>query len=140
MTKVNFYSNVADRQRFMLRLLKKAMADQQPLLIFAGDEAAAQQLDAWLWTFDEISFVPHCLATDELASETPIQITWPGGPVPHQSVLLNLGAEPAPITGRFEKVLEIVSTDDYERHTGRERYRFYRERGYPLENFDMTGK
>ncbi len=140
MTKVNFYSNVSDRQRFMLRLLKKALADQQPVLIFAEDETAARQLDTWLWSFDEISFVPHCLANDPLVADTPVQITWPGGAVPHQSILLNLAAAPAPIAGRFEKLLEIVSTDADDRAAGRERFRYYRERGYPLENFDMTGK
>lgn len=140
MTKINFYVNVADQQSFLPRILKKALGEAQPLLIFARDAAAARQLDQWLWTFEELAFLPHCLADDASASETPIQITWPEGAVPHHQVLLNLAPAHPPIFSRFEKLLEIVSTDDEARTAGRERFRFYRERGYALETFDMAGK
>lgn len=140
MTKINFYVNVADRRQFLTRLLRKAMGESQSLLIFAPDAVEARQLDQWLWTHDDLAFIPHCLADDPVAADTPIQITWPGGAVPHHGVLLNLAAEWPPIFSRFEKLLEIISTDENERASGRERYRFYRERGYPLDTFDMAGK
>ncbi|HTJ95450.1 MAG TPA: DNA polymerase III subunit chi, partial [Pararobbsia sp.] len=34
----------------------------------------------------------------------------------------------------FERLLEIVGNEADELQAGRERYRFYRDRGYPLAN------
>lgn len=140
MTKINFYFNVADRQAFVLRLVKKALADSCRLLIYCPDAATARQLDQWLWTHDDLAFLPHCLADAAEAPQTPVQLTWPQGPVPHQDILLNLDAAHPPIFSRFEKLLELVAADDEAKSAGRERFRFYRERGYPLESFDMAGR
>jgi DNA polymerase-3 subunit chi len=47
---------------------------------------------------------------------------------------MNLGhALPASFAS-FERLLELVGTDAEELQAGRERYRFYRDRGYPLAN------
>jgi DNA polymerase-3 subunit chi len=35
-------------------------------------------------------------------------------------------------------VIEIVSTDGADRELARERYRFYRDRGYEIRNHDMS--
>jgi DNA polymerase IIIc chi subunit len=52
----------------------------------------------------------------------------------HDDCLLNLSDEIPPGFSRFRQLIEIVSVDDADRLPGRERFRFYRERGYPLEN------
>lgn len=140
MTKINFYVNVADRQALLPRLLKKALGEGRPLLVHCADAVSARQLDQWLWTYEELAFLPHCLADDALAPSTPIQITWPDGAVPHHELLLNLAPGHPPFFSRFDKLLEIVASDDESRSAGRERFRFYRERGYALETFDMAGR
>jgi DNA polymerase-3 subunit chi len=53
-------------------------------------------------------------------------------------LLLNLGAESPPHFARFERLLEIVSTDDDERIAGRARFKFYRDRGYAIESHDLA--
>jgi DNA polymerase-3 subunit chi len=47
---------------------------------------------------------------------------------------VNLSNEIPPGFSRFQQLIEIISIDDEDRLPGRERFRFYRERGYPLEN------
>lgn len=37
------------------------------------------------------------------------------------------------------ELIEIVSVEDTDRLPGRERFRYYRERGYPLETSDISG-
>jgi DNA polymerase-3 subunit chi len=49
---------------------------------------------------------------------------------------VNLHAQTPPFFSRFERLAEIVGIDDAE--AGRERYRFYRERGYELRAHDMS--
>lgn len=139
MTKVNFYVNLADRRAFMVRLIRRVLAEGQQLFVHLADETAARRFDEWLWTFDEQAFIPHCLVTEAIAAETPIQIGWPESPVPeHHAVLLNLAPDVPAAFARFEKLLELVGTDDTDKQTGRQRYRFYKDRGYPLETFDMA--
>ena len=51
------------------------------------------------------------------------------------AVLVNLHAEPPPFFSRFERLAEIVGVDDVP--AGRERFRFYRERGYEMRTHDL---
>ena len=53
-------------------------------------------------------------------------------------VLLNLGAECPPHFERFPRLLEIVSSTDEEKDSGRARYRFYRDRGYKIASHDLA--
>jgi DNA polymerase-3 subunit chi len=57
-------------------------------------------------------------------------------------VLLNLRAEWPPFFGRFERLVEIISTDEDDRQSGRERWKFYKDRGYEMRIHDLsnTGK
>ena len=57
----------------------------------------------------------------------------------HDGCLVNLADELPPGFSRFEELVEIVSTDDEDRLPARERFRFYRERGYSLDARDISG-
>ena len=53
--------------------------------------------------------------------------------------MINL-AQALPATfSRFERVLDIVGAAPSDKDAGRERYRFYVSRGYPLKSVDLTG-
>jgi DNA polymerase-3 subunit chi len=55
-------------------------------------------------------------------------------------VLINLASVPPPFFSRFARLAEIVSGDDADAAAGRERYRFYRERGYELRAHNLARK
>jgi hypothetical protein len=55
----------------------------------------------------------------------------------HHDVLINLTQSVPPLFGRFERVAEIVLDDPALRAASRERWRFYKERGYPLAHHDL---
>ena len=55
-------------------------------------------------------------------------------------VLINLEGETPGFFSRFERVLEVVGTDDGDLARGRARYRYYRERGYALQTHDLGGR
>jgi DNA polymerase-3 subunit chi len=97
--------------------------------------ARLQALDEQLWTFSPLDFVPHCMAGTPLAAQTPIVLTTSLDDVPHHQVLLNLGATVPAQFARFERLLEVVGNAHDELVAGRERYRFYRDRGYALNNY-----
>jgi len=137
MTQVDFYFNAEDRLQVACRLAAKAVGEGKRLLVYVPDGELAAKVDRLMWTWPAIGFVPHCPVHDPLAPDTPVLIAQ-GQETPDAEVLLNLGRECPPHFERFARLLEIVGADDAERAAGRERYRFYRSRGYPIANHDLT--
>lgn len=139
MTSIDFYFNAADKLQIACRLAGKAFAQKKKLLIFAPAAEMAQRVDRMLWTLAPVSFVPHCLARDPLAPSTPVLITADADHTPDCDVLLNLGAECPPFFERYGRLLEIIGSEDEDRAHGRSRYRFYKARGYAIDNHDLAG-
>ena len=140
MTSIDFYFNAADKLQVACRLAGKAMAQRKRLLIYAPQADTAQRIDRLLWTWQATGFLPHCAAHDPLASETPVLIAADMQAGSACDVLLNLSAEPPPAFERYERLLELVAQDDEDRRAARERYRFYRERGYRIADHDLGGE
>ncbi len=140
MTSVDFYFNAADKLQVACRLAAKALAQGKRLLICAPQPETAQDIDRMLWNWPATGFVPHCRAEDALAPETPVLIGAAADAAEGCDILLNLGAETPAAFERFERLLEVVARDDADRHAARERYRFYRERGYRVAHHDLAGE
>jgi DNA polymerase-3 subunit chi len=138
-TTIDFYFNAQERFQVACRLAGKALVQKKRMLIYAPEPEAASRIDKMLWTWPAIGFVPHCALHDPLAPDTPVLIASDAQSPPACELLLNLGHECPPHFERFERLLEIVSGDDAGRDSGRNRYRFYRERGYKISNHDLAG-
>ena len=85
-----------------------------------------------------LEFVPHCMADSALAADTPVLLTASLEALvqdQRHQILLNLGATVPSQFARFERLLEVVGNEEQELVAGRERYRFYRDRGYVLNNY-----
>lgn len=136
MTRVDFHSKVADKIVYACRLVRKACAADLKVVVFAADGAQMAALDDALWTFSEQDFLPHVIAGDALAAVTPVILTDDADqPLPHHQVLINLSRDTPAHFARFDRLFEIVSRDEEDLHAGRERYRQYQQRGYPLTHF-----
>lgn len=138
MTSIDFYFNAPDKLQVACRLAGKALRQGKRLLVYAPEPEAAQRIDRMLWTWPAIGFVPHCAARDPLATETPVLIASDAEVPEGCPLLLNLGAECPPHFERFERLLEIVAAQDGDRQAGRARYRYYRDRGYPINDHDLA--
>jgi DNA polymerase III subunit chi len=138
MTSIDFYFNADDRLQVACRLAAKALKQGSRMLIYAPDADIAGRLDTLLWTWPATGFVPHCRAQAPLAAETPVLIA-SGEETPEGcELLLNLGLECPPHFERFARLLEVVAVNDEEKASGRSRYRFYKERGYPIASHDLA--
>jgi DNA polymerase III subunit chi len=137
-TTIDFYFNADDRFQVACRLAAKALAQKKRMLIYAPEPETASRIDKLLWTWPAIGFVPHCALHDPLAGETPVLIASVPESPPHCELLLNLGAATPPHFERFERLLEVVPTEEAERQAGRERYRFYQARGYKISSHDLA--
>ncbi|MES2536393.1 MAG: DNA polymerase III subunit chi [Pseudomonadota bacterium] len=136
MTRIDFHSNVPDKIAYACRLVRKARAANFQIVLFAGDQQQLSELDESLWTFSELDFVPHVMAGDTLAPQTPVLLVADDRiDLPQHQILINLSATTPAFFARFERMFEIVSSADEDKLAGRERYRFYQQRGYPLTHF-----
>lgn len=133
MTRIEFLHDAPDRIAAAADWLRQAWQKRRPVLVYVPERHAAEQLDRLLWSQPATGFLPHCGAKSSLATETPIILADTLDELPHDRCLLNLGNELPPGFSRFEELIEVVSTADADRLPARERFKFYRERGYAIE-------
>lgn len=142
MTRVDFYisPNVAPatRQQLACRIAEKAYLKQHHVYLHVPNAEVATQLDTMLWIFRAGSFIPHAQLHDPQAKNCPVVIGFTEPPPDSHDVLINLADEIPGFFSRFTRVAEIISGDESTRQKGRERFKFYRERGYPLESHELS--
>ena len=141
MTRVDFHFNTPDKVGYGCRLVRKVHRAGQKVVVCGADAALLDRFDEALWTFSPLDFIPHVWAHDALAAQTPVVLAAPDGAIealPHHEVLVNLGgAQPAWFSS-FERLIELVGEDEPDRAEARDRWRFYRERGYALHRHDVA--
>lgn len=139
MTRVEFFFNVEDKLQKLAELSEKAIAKNVKLLMFTKNKEAASEIQQYLWSLPQ-QFLPNHLASNALASATPIVVDWQGEQLLHDEVLVNL-QHPQPLFfSRFRRLIEIVGLDEADKADARVRYKFYRDRGYEIKSFDVAGK
>ena len=142
MTRVLFCHAAADRLQAAAAWLWQAATPggAAGAVIYAPDGRLTERLDQMLWTNPATGFLPHCRARSPLAAETPILIAGTAeelDQIAQDGVLLNLSDDLPPGFGRFAQLVEIISQDDGVRLPGRERAKFYRDRGYDIQYRDL---
>jgi DNA polymerase-3 subunit chi len=138
-TRIDFYRYAEDKQRLACRLAAKAFAKPAKLVVYSPDAKVLADFDRALWSFTATGFVPHVFLDSPLAAETPVVLASSGDALPHHEVLLNLADEWPPFFATFDRVLEIVGTGEADKARARERYSFYKKRGYELQVNDIEG-
>lgn len=138
MTQIDFYTHAEDKLRTACRLAAKAYSVELRVLVCCPDAEVAGRFDRLLWTTPAVGFVPHCFADDPLAAVTPVVIDYLGAEPAHDQVLLNLRREWPAFFSRFQRLIEVVAVDDEDRHSARERFKFYRDRGYDIRTHDLS--
>jgi len=142
-TQVDFYileeTSPRARQLFACRLADKVAGMGHKVFVQAESEGAARELDELMWTYHDRSFLPHCLAS-EVDGEAKVHIGPGAEPAEGFHLLINLGAEVPGFFSRFERVAEVLDGDEGRKAQGRERFRFYKDRGYPLKTNQIGGR
>jgi DNA polymerase-3 subunit chi len=141
MTRVDFYI-VQDSQPdtcplLACRLTEKAYRKGHRVYINAASGKQVGQLDDLLWTFRAGSFLPHAVAQENPEESPPILLGSDTEPPDMDDVLVNLAGTVPPWFSRFNRVAELVGSDEAARTAARERYRFYQDRGYTLNTHKL---
>lgn len=148
MTEISFHFNAPDKVAYACRLLRKAVNGGARVVV-AGEAQALGELDAALWTFSPLDFIPHCFddAGAGMVAASPVVLgVLPGkgsqaaGNAPHGQVLLNLGAQVPDGFERFERLIDVVGTREEDRQVARDRWKYYASRGYAMTRHDLAAK
>lgn len=71
-------------------------------------------------------------------AETRVAIGYCHEPAGRRDVLINMSDTVPVFFSRFRRTLEVVGGSESARDTSRERYRFYKTRGYPLNHHNLS--
>jgi len=141
-TQVDFYilKDGSKRDRFELACLvtEKALNAGHRVVIHTPSSDVAQKMDSMLWTYSDQSFIPHELLDNTDSSLNAVLIGNAQSAHEEHDVLINLAADVPTFFSRFQRLAECVDIDEVARQSSRERYRFYRDRGYPLNTHEIA--
>ncbi len=142
MTRVDFYvlaeGGRGNRHVLACRVADKARRAGHRVVIHAPSPEEARHMDRLLWTFQEQSFVPHGLLGEADPACNPILIGDAAQATEEHDVLINLAREVPTFFSRFQRLAECVDNEQAVREASRQRYRFYRDRGYPLQMHEIA--
>ncbi|CAN5119887.1 DNA polymerase III subunit chi [soil metagenome] len=155
MTRVDFYvlpaGGCGDRLTFACRIAEKAFLQDHKIYVHSASATEAEQLDGLLWTFRDASFVPHAIVTAQIDDDPelpPVLIGYDDATgaagtdrisslkssnASGDALLINMAGEVPNFFERFARVAELIGAGEDDRQLGRARFRFYRDRGCPVE-------
>ncbi len=131
---IDFHFNVDHPILHACRVVRKALGQQRTVLLFSRDAQRLSRLDAALWTFSALDFLPHVYADSALAASTPVWLGLDATPERRRDVLVLMDDDVVPdfeswFAG-FSRVIEIVSGEADDRARARLRFKAYRDRGF----------
>jgi DNA polymerase-3 subunit chi len=142
--RIDFHFNVEHRLQYACRVVRRARSAACRVLLYSRDADRLARVDAALWTFSALDFVPHVHVDSPLAARTPVLLASSLDGADGCEVLVHLDDELPPqlpsLAGRFGRLIEIVSRDDDDRRRARERFRAYREAGFDPQAYDRSSE
>ncbi len=136
MTKIRFYTDVPDAPILMAHLVHQALSRQRQVTIYVADRAQAVWLEERLWQSTAESFLPHALADAEHAALTPVQLAWLPEQIRQDDLLFNHQTTLPKFFSRFRHLFELIGPDEADKTAGRQRWAFYRDRGYEIQHMN----
>jgi DNA polymerase III subunit chi len=136
MTQIDFHilseTNLDARYLYCCRLVEKIASLNHKILIVVDNQTQAAEMDDLLWSFKPESFIPHQLIGGE--ESVNVEISFNSEALgDHQDVLIILSQNIPQRFSRFSRVCEIVVQENNVLNATREHYKFYKERGYPIQ-------
>ncbi|MGB1254305.1 MAG: DNA polymerase III subunit chi [Thiolinea sp.] len=136
MTRVSFYvgksQSLQARLRLACKLVEKAHMQALNTYIHLDSWTTCQQLDELIWTYSDLSFIPHNIAP-AIEDGVRVQLGYDFEPMENCDFLINLSNDIPEFFPRFARLAEILDQESDVLHAGRQRYKFYRDRGYNMD-------
>ena len=128
---IHFYNieNTSNSTKSICQILNKYYKKGYKIAVISDNDEIILSLDKDLWTFEQISFVPHCLinnpdpdcnivliSKDQLADSSYLR---------DFDVIMNLSDDLCDLKHENKIYLEIVTSNDKQKDRAREKYKYY---------------
>lgn len=142
MTEIGFYHlTQTPLERALPKLLEKVLASGARAVVISGSVERVGALNAALWTYEPDSFLPHGCAADGDAADQPIWLTADDENPNGATILLLTDGAASDSIDEYDRCLEMFDgRDDAAVAAARERWRAYRDAGYPLAYWQQTDR
>ncbi len=144
MTKINFYASryhtLRGRIFLACRLVEKAREHNMQVHIHTDGYNTTRQMDEMLWIWKDTSFIPHISDINRGFSnhpQEPVTISSQYQTMNRCDYLINLSNQRPEFFSRYLKMAEIIDQTETILTAGRERYSFYKNRGYTLNYYQL---
>ena len=121
-----------DYMHFACRLIEKAYKEKHTVFVLTQNIQQAEQLDKQLWTFKDISFIPHHLSHDKENHTTPISIGDSIEQAKQQDILLLLTPESTDKIKGFARVMLVVPNETDWKNKSRALYGEFKSMAYDI--------
>lgn len=144
--KITFYilqaPTTKSRDLHSCRIVEKAIFNKNKVYAYFTDESEAQNFDIQLWTFRDISFIPHAIykhSMDELYAPYPhVLIGLNIDPPEEQNdILINFSYDVPPFFHKFQRIIEVVPNIPELKNQARVHYKFYQAQNYQIETHKL---
>ena len=133
MTHIEFIFNVVDKTRLTIGLTEQLIRRNHSALIYFEDQKAID--DFSLSLLEKELFMPHLIEENALLNK--LSLTQSKLDL-MDDTLINFTSKEIQGFSRYLIMYELVSNDDEDKKSARERYRFYKDCGYQVNSMDAT--
>jgi DNA polymerase-3 subunit chi len=132
-TDIDFYllpcNSIDECGTLICRLIEKAYNQKHKIFVYTASAEHTQKFNDLLWTFRDISFVPH---------PGPVQINHTVPTQEYNDILINLTPDPLNFYTNFKRILEIIPNNPELKTAGRKKYKYYQAEGCKILARDIT--
>ena len=137
MTEIIFYTGVSDELPFLVKLSEKTIKMRRKACIATRDIAHSKAVSKYLWTHDPTKFIPHSVDPEDLNDQlTALELRY-DDTSSHLDILINLTEKKLSQFSSFHRLVEIITKNKGSIDMGRQRFKWYRDRGYDIKVHKM---
>ena len=139
-TEVGFYHLLHwPLERALPKVLEKALERGHRAVVLAGSTARVDDLNAFLWTYEERSWLPHGAADDGPGAAQPIYLTAREGNPNGADVLVTVDGMAPSGTDSYARIIDMFDGRNEEMvAAARVRWRGYLDQGFALTYWQQT--
>jgi DNA polymerase III subunit chi len=142
MKKAVFYllkeSSIKARDLCVCKLADKAYQNKLKTFIYTDSEETSRNVDIQLWTFRDISFLPHKIDSPKLPQPLPpIVIGHTPPPAEYNNVLINLTATIPNFVTDFSHIIEIILPNEEAQQIIAAHGAQYQQHGYEITTHNI---
>lgn len=134
MTRIDFYvqnrANQIAHEHLICKITEKAWQNQHAIFLLCSNTEQVDRFDELLWKFSATSFIPHSPACD--GDGKVVILSSERKTLRNYEVLINLTTDVPEHAGKFVRVIESTGYNEAMREDARKKYKYYKDRGYPI--------